>query len=79
MFHEVKIFFIFFVKYFFKLEWIYSVQQSDPVTRCVYVCIYIYMNTNILFFLILSSIMAYPKRLDIVPCAIQEDFIAYPF
>ena len=30
-------------------------------------------------FLILSSLMFYPKRLDIVPCAIQQDLIAYPF
>ena len=29
-------------------------------------------------FLILSSIMVYPKRLGIVPCAIQQDLIAYP-
>ena len=30
-------------------------------------------------FLILSSIMIYPKRLDIFPCAVQKDLIAYPF
>ena len=42
-----------------------TVQQSDPV-------IYIF------FFLTLSSIMFYPKKLDIVPCAIQQDLIAYP-
>ena len=29
--------------------------------------------------LILSSIMAHPKRLDTVPCAAQYDLIAYPF
>ena len=40
--------------------------------------LYTYIYTYILF-LILSSIMFYPKRLDIVPCAIQQDFIAYPF
>ena len=37
-----------------------AVQLSDPV-------IYIYT-----FFLILSSIMVYTKRLDIVPCAVQK-------
>ena len=26
-----------------------------------------------------SSIMIYPKRLDIVPCAVQQDPIAYLF
>jgi len=30
-------------------------------------------------FLILSSIMVYPKRLDIVPCTVQYNLIAYPF
>ena len=33
----------------------------------------------ILKFLILSSIRFYPKRLDRVPCAVQQDLIAYPF
>ena len=45
----------------------FSVQQSDPV-----------IHTDILF-LMLSSIMVYPKRLDIVPCAIQQDLTAYLF
>ena len=30
-------------------------------------------------FLILPSIMVYPKRLDTVPCAVQQELIAYPF
>ena len=30
-------------------------------------------------FLILSSVMIYHKRLDIVPCAMQQDLVAYPF
>ena len=34
----------------------------------VYVCIYIYINS---FFLMLSSVIVYPKRLDVVPCAMQ--------
>ena len=25
------------------------------------------------------SIMVYSERLDIVPCALQEDFVVYPF
>ena len=40
--------------------------------------LYIYIYIHILF-LILSSIMFYPKRLDLVPCAVQQDLIAYPF
>ena len=38
-----------------------TVQQSDPF---VYVYIYI-------FFFIFFSIMVYPRRLDVVTCAIQ--------
>ena len=45
-----------------------AVQQSDSV-------IHIYTHS----FLVLSSITFYPKRLDIVPCAIQLDLIAYSF
>ena len=44
---------------FYSVVPVYAVQHNEPV-------IYIYT-----FFLILSSIMFYPKRLDIVPCAIQ--------
>ena len=29
--------------------------------------------------LVLSSIMLCPKRLDIAPCAVQQDLLAYPF
>ena len=45
---------------------------------CLNVNTHTHTHTHILF-LILSSIMFYPKRLDIVPCALQQDFIAYPF
>ena len=38
----------------------------------------IYIYTHIPF-LILSSIIFYPKRLDIVPYAVQQDLLAYPF
>ena len=37
--------------------------------------LYIYINS----LSYLSSIMVYPKRLNIAPCAIQQYLIAYPF
>ena len=46
-----------------------AVQHSDPV---------IYIYTYVLF-LILSSIVVYPKRSDIVSPAVLQDLIAYPF
>ena len=58
--------FFFFKKFLIKLQLIYNivsisaVQQSDPV-------IHIYI-----LFLMLFSIMFYHKRLDIVPCAVQQ-------
>ena len=39
-------------------------------SKMTQLCVYIYS---------LSSIMVYPKRLDLVPCAVQQDLIAYPF
>ena len=30
------------------------------------------------FFFILSSTVFYPKRLDVLPCAVQLDLFAYP-
>ena len=50
---------------------IFAVQQSDPV---IHIYMYIYTLTYVLF-LILSSILFYHKRLDIVPCAVQQDLI----
>ena len=55
----------------------FLLYNSDPVISvcvcvcmcvcvCVYVCVYLYI-----LFLILSSIMFYIERLDIVPCAGQ--------
>ena len=44
-----------------------TVQHCDPDT-------YIPLH----LFRILSSLMVYPKRLDIVPCAGQKDPIVYP-
>ena len=78
-----------------KVQMIYSVpisavQQSDPVIHIYNRYIDTQMDRQTdrqtdrqidryLLFLILSSIMFYPKRLDIVSCAIQEDLVAYPF
>ena len=42
----------------------------------IYVCVFVYTHG---LFLILSSIVSYPKSLDRVPCAVQQDLIAYPF
>ena len=38
-----------------------------------------YTNIHSSFFLILSSILVYPRRLDRVPCAAQQDLMADPF
>ena len=53
------------------------IMYAHVYTHYIYICVYIYIHTHILF-LILSSIMVYPKRLDTVPCAVQQDLIAYP-
>ena len=45
-----------------KVTWLY-----------IYMCIYI--STP---FVVLPSIIVYPKRLEIVPCAVEQDLIAYP-
>ena len=51
-----------------------AVQLSDSVIHIyICVCVYIYVLFYILF------IMAYHSILNIVPCAIQEDFVVYPF
>ena len=44
-----------------------TVQQSDPVTH---------IHLILTLFLIISSVMFYLKRLDVVPCAIWQDLIA---
>ena len=54
-----------------------KVTQSSIYT---YICMYIYVCMHMyIIFLILSSIIFCHKRLDIVPCAIQQDLIVYPF
>ena len=78
---EVVKFFLQFYFFYFLMIFIFSivvglkcsgqfstVQQSDPVTYA-----YVYI-----LFLTLSSIMFYHKWLDIIPCAIQQDVLAYP-
>ena len=58
-----------------------AIQHSDPVLHThththththIHTHIYIYTHS-------LSSIMVYCKKLDIFPCAVQWDLIAYPF
>jgi len=44
-----------------------AVQQSDSVTH---------IHT---LFKIVFSIVVHPRRLDIVPCALQQDLMVYPF
>ena len=56
---------------------LYCIVTQSYTHTCVYIYIFIYTHT--FFFLILSSIKFYPKRLDIVPCAVQYVLIAYPF
>ena len=44
----------------------------------IYIYIYLHIYTCIsIHFLILPSIKLYQKRLDIVPCAVQQDLMAY--
>ena len=44
---------------------------------CVCVCVCVYTHIHIYSFLTLFSIVAYHRILNIVPCAIQEDFVVY--
>ena len=53
-----------------------AVKHSDPVIL-TYMDTYIYTYTHSFSHTI--SIMFYPKRLDVVLCAVQYDLIAYPF
>ena len=72
-------FFFFFFNSWFRMLCqflLYSIVTQPYIHTYIYVWIYIYIY--ILVF-ILSSITFYPKRLNIVPCAVQWDLIAYPF
>ena len=55
------------VELIYSVVLISAVQQSDSV-------IHVYTS-----FFIFFSIMVYPRRLDIVSCAIQQDLVVYPF
>ena len=44
-----------------------------------YICMCVCIICTHIFLLTLSSIMFHHKRLDIVPCEIQQDLISYPF
>ena len=69
----------FLIKSFIEVELVYNivlvsdVQWSDSV--CVCVCVYIHIH--IYSFLTLFSIVVYHRILNIVPSAIQEDFVVY--
>ena len=54
----------------------YSKVIQIYIYVCVCVCIHIYMY---IFFIKLFSIMIYHNILNIVPCAIQLDFVVYVF
>ena len=55
--------FLFFLFFSFYYSWLMVLVHYSKVTPS-----YLYTQS-----LILSSIMVYPKRLDIVPCAVQQD------
>ena len=66
--------------YFFHYSWFivsYQISHYSKKTPS-YIHIYIYICIYILF-LTLSSIMLHHTWLDIVPSAIQQDLITYPF
>ena len=55
------------------LQWSVNFCLTVEWLSYTYICIYIHI-----LFLTLFSILFHPKGLDIVPCAIQQDLIAYP-
>ena len=57
---------------------LYSKGTQIYINIYKHIYTHIYTHTHILF-LILSSIMFYPQRLDIVSHAVQQGLIAYPF
>ena len=67
------LFFYFYGFYFFHYTWFTVVCQFLPYSKVTQSYVHIYI-----LFLTLSSIIFHHKRLDIVPCAIQQDLIAYP-
>ena len=73
---ELAVFlFMFYDFYFFHYSWFtvfLSISTVQQMTQS-YICIYLFI-----LFLTLSSIMFHHKWLDMVPCALQQDLIAYP-
>ena len=67
-----------FVYVLLKYSWITMFCYYDCKVTQLYicVCVYIYIYT---FFFIFFSIIVYHRILNIVPCAIQQDFVVYPF
>ena len=73
LFYKGNLFFFIKEQLIYNIVPISAVQQGDPVTCvCARTCVCVHI---LFLFLILSSIMVCPKRLDIVPCAIQQDLI----
>ena len=66
----VLFYFLFFLKYNLFTTLYQFLLHSKETQSCTY--------KNIIF-LILSSIVFYPRRLDRVPCALHQDLISYPF
>ena len=68
-----------FVYFLLQYNWITMFCYYDCKMTVIHVCIYvntIYAHT---FFFIFFSIIVYHRILNMVPCAIQEDFVVYPF
>ena len=66
-----------------QILYIYTLYTYYIYTHYILIYVYIYTHTIYLYICIyihtFSSILFYHKRLDIVPCAIQQDLISYPF
>ena len=65
-FPNILIYFVL-ISILFLLNYIWLTVLCHFLLQSIVTQLYIYIH----FFLILSSIMFYPKRLDIVPCAVQ--------
>ena len=77
------IFFFYFIieeQLIYSVVLVSSVQKSDSVTY-IYIYIYIYTHTHTHTFFFKNIIFHYglSRILNIVPCAIQQDLVFYPF
>ena len=52
-----------------------AVQQNDSVVQDIYIYVYIFTYTTLLY---IFSIMAYHRIQNMVSCAKQQDFVVYP-